>query len=271
MEIRIAYVVGVVCLLVSGQCGLIFAAEPSGPMVLSATAVGLDNRDCKEFALREPIWVRFTLKNPSEIKARVILRGEKGYGVQIEPATKDANIKSRTVGKSPFPEVTFLPMDFEPKAKFTFDVLLEDWVDINGEGDVKLEAKLPLLDEGLRPIQDLKTEFSITIKGQLDKKSLDALLKSVEVFYSSDAVDDRLRAVDSVRAIRVPEVLPLLTKAIADKDDEVQSRAVQSLSVLPYPEVIPILKKAADSRYELVKLAAQVELDRREKANPGSF
>ncbi|GAH51014.1 unnamed protein product, partial [marine sediment metagenome] len=85
------------------------------------------------------------------------------------------------------------------------------------------------------------------------------------------AIQSRLKAIQSVRAIRVVETLPLLAKAVEDKVEEVQFEAVRSLSVLPYPDVTPILKKAADSRYELVKLAAQVELDRREKANPGSF
>jgi hypothetical protein len=268
MEIRIAYVL--LCLLVSGQCGLIFAAEPGGRIVLSATTVDLDDKDCKEFALREPIWVRFTMENSSDVKATAALPGEPGYGVQIEPVTKDANLKSRAVEKREFTERIIRTRHFEPKAKETFEVLLADWVDINGEGTFKLEAKLRLLDEKGRPAQELKTEFSITIKGQLDKKGLDALMKRLEALYSSkrDALD-RYRALDSVRAIRAPEVLPFLAKAVAEKSEITQGLAVQALSVLPYPEVIPLLKKAAESRFATVREAAQAELDRREKANPG--
>lgn len=271
MEVRIAYVIGTVCLLVSGQCGLVSAAEPGSPIVLSATTVGLDNKDCKKVALGEPIWVRFTLENSSATKATAILSGEAGYGIQIEPVTKDANVKSRAVEKSTHLQYVSLHMDFEPKAKRTFEVLLADWIDINGEGAVTLKATLRLSPEGMpsHPTLEVKTEFSITIKGQLDKKSLDALIKRVEALYSSGEGLDRYRAVDSVRAIRAPEVLPLLAKAVANKGESMQSLAVRSLSVLPYPEVIPLLKKAAESRFAVVKAAAQRELDRREKDNPG--
>jgi hypothetical protein len=248
------------------------ASEPAGPIVLSATTVGLDNKDCKQFALREPIWVRFTIENSSDKKVTVILLGETGYGVQIELVGRDANIKSSDVQKPMYLQYISVPMKFEPKAKRTFDVLLADWVDINGEGAVRLKATLGFSPEGVppRPTEEVKTEFSITIKGQLDKKGLDALMKRVEALYSSKAdALDRFRALDSLRAIRAPEVLPLLAKAVADKSETTLEIAVHSLSVLPYPEVIPLLRKAAESRFAAVKAAAQAELDRREKAKPG--
>jgi len=243
---------------------MLLASEAIGPLVLSATTVALDSKARNEFAAKEPIWVRFTLENTGDSKVTVWLYGMGEYGVHIE-AAKDSKSKVRTIERLELPDIMFIPKTFEPKEKMTFDVLLVDFIDFTGEGAVNLQATLGL-DAELRPIHQVKTAFSFTLKGQLDKKRLDVLLKSVEALYDSDSKADRYRAVDSARAIRVPEVLPLLAKAIVDKDEILQSHAVQSLAVLPYPEVIPILEKALESTDPAVRGAANYELVRRKKA-----
>jgi len=256
----------VVSLLFTGEFKMLLAAEASEPLVLTVTTVALDGKARNEFAAKEPIWVRVSLENVSDRKVSGWCSGEKGYGVEIEP-NKDSKDRTHAVDgdrQGVVSNKVFRPMNLEPKAKFTFDVLLADWLNVTGEGAVNLQATLGLMDEKWHPIQ-VRTAFSFTLKGQLDKKGLDALLKSVQVLYSSDAVADRIRAVDSVRAIRVPDLLPLLAKAIADKDEILQYHAVQSLLVLPYPEVIPILKKALESTDPAVRAVAKNELDRREK------
>ena len=274
----------IVSVLTTGGFTMIHASDVSGPIpiVFSAATIGLDGKSRNEFAVKEPIWVRFSLENVSDSKVTLLGFADRAAGVVIT-VEGDSSRRARALSR---PEVSedqwFTQMVFQPRGRITFDILLADWVDIAGEGTVDLQAtyiageRSDDLDAAMgarvngQPLR-LKKKFSVTLKGQIEGKGLEALLKSLQVLYSSDAVADRIRAVDSVRAIRVPEVLPLLAKAITDKVEEVQFQAVRALSVLPYPEVTPILKKAADSRYESVKRAAQVELDRRDKANPGSF
>jgi len=294
----------IVSVLATGGITMIRASDVSGPLpiVFSAATIGLDGKSRNEFAVKEPIWVRFSLENVSDGKVTLWGFADRADGVVIT-VEGDSSRRARALSRGIVIDQCYSPMVFQPRERITFDILLADWVDIAGEGTVDLQAtydagfpvgKFPVgkgseefttrlramgVDE--RPLRR-KTNFSVTLKGQIEGKGLEALLKDLQTLYASDssvvstadrlkAIQSRLKAIQSVRAIRVVETLPLLAKAVEDKVEEVQFEAVRSLSVLPYPDVTPILKKAADSRYELVKLAAQVELDRREKANPGSF
>jgi len=271
------YVATIVAILATGGFTMIHASDVSGPIpiVFSAATIDLDGKSRNEFAAKEPVWVRFSLENASDSKVTLWGRADRAAGVVIT-VEGDPNHKARALSRPVKLVEVHTRMVFQPRGRITFDILLADWIDITGEGTVNLQATyiagerpedlnaaLGLKVKG-QPLR-LETKFSVTLKGQLDKKGLDALLKSVQTLYDSDAVADRLRAVDSVRAIRIAEVVPLLAKAVEDKVEEVQFEAVQSLAVLPYPEVIPVLKKAADSPYASVKRAAQVELERREK------
>ncbi|GAH83393.1 unnamed protein product, partial [marine sediment metagenome] len=65
-----------------GECKMLLASEATGPLVLSATTVGLDGKSRNEFAAKEPIWVRLSLENTGGNKVTVWLNGMGEYGIQ---------------------------------------------------------------------------------------------------------------------------------------------------------------------------------------------
>lgn len=250
-----------IALIVIGRIQVEGFSAQNKQLALSVISVTDMDKNKAEFAVGEPIWVMVSLVNRGNRDITVWFNGDRNKGISLETELgfKD---KVQVLTRSVPLEISFRKVLIKAGEQMTFDLLLDDFLQVTGVGDIRFNATMQLKDMNREPLT-LKTVFSIKFTRKLNTKEIREMIKRLELQFGSESSADRLRATRSMQAIHTVGAVSFLSKAIVDKDESVQLAAVRALSSLKFHEATIALEKALSSSKDSVKRAAKLELDRR--------
>lgn len=255
----IGFALIILIVIVGGQMGCYSAQNDQLALsIISASAMGEKKR---EFAIGDPVWVTVSLLNKKNEDVTVWLNGTKDRGISFE-ADQDSRDKVKILTRTVALEINFRKVIIKGGEQMTFDLLLNDFLQITEVGDIRFNCTMQLKDMNRKPLT-LIAVFSMKFARKLNTEEIRKMIKCLELQLESKVSAVRLRATKSMQAIHTAEAVPFLSKAIADEDESVQLAAIKVLSSLKFHEATIALEKALTSDKDSVKRAAKLELDRR--------
>lgn len=228
-----------------------------GELVLSVSKKKL------EYNIGEPIWVTVSLANKTEADIIVWINGDRDKGAFFKP-NLSGNDKIKLLPQKVQLETIFKKIVIKAKEKITFDCLLNDFVGFIKKGDYNINCNLQLKNVDGKRI-NLKDLFKIKIGNKLNVSQIENIIKDLKIKLKSKSIDDRLRAVRSMKSIDSVKTITLLKEAIADEDESVQLATIEILSSLNSSEASMVIENALTSDNNSVKRAAKLELNKRHK------
>lgn len=228
---------------------------------LSVVSINSFGKTEDGFSTEMPVWVMLSLKNEEKKDITIFLNGERDKGIYFKPEQQYKN-KIKLLPREVIIETCLIKIVLKPKEQITFEFLINEYVQIVELGDTKFNINMRVYDIDMNPL-NLNTTISIKFTHKTDNKEVNFLIDNLDIQFESKSELDRLKALRSAQIIHDVRILSLLSKAIIDKDEEVQLEAVKIISRFKIHKASILLKKALNSDKESVRYLASKELNSR--------